>query len=520
MLKSPEIYSKELRKVPMLPISSPREEKMPAPQRRERFHLLKQLTRFGLVGSLNTLIDILALNLLLLFWPTTSTLHLLCYNALAYAVGAGNSFVCNKYWTFKQRQRVTGGELMRFSATTLLALVLNSFMLWLAGLALASFQLNATLWTNASKVLAISATMLVSYLGMRLWVFASKGQRESANLSVPEHTRAYDDISTHVTMPLHYNMLQNYTVTPRVTRGLPADQARLEQRHFPGVMQMSGSTGSLERITPLSTHKDGKDGAVQRVTGEQGTSFHGHYSLSVVMPAYNEEGIIAQTLITAREVLSSWQLDFEILAVNDGSADHTGEIIARLAALHPQVRLINHQFNQGYGAALVSGFQAATKELTFFMDSDGQFDIRALRSFFPFIESYDAVLGYRIKRQDTWMRKLNAWGCKMLVRMTLGVHLRDIDCAFKLFHTSFLHDHPIEIRPAMINARTRYKLKRGGYSQREVGVPHLPRMGGRATGARPSVIARALRDLFICTRRWESAEKISIQQRNRTRHQP
>ena len=267
----------------------------------------------------------------------------------------------------------------------------------------------------------------------------------------------------------------------------------------------------MDRITPFHGRKDG---TAQRATGEEGTTLRGRYSLSVILPAYNEEEIIASTIVTVLDVLNSWHIDCEILVVNDGSSDRTGEIIAELATIHPEVHLINHASNQGYGAALVSGFQAATKELTFFMDSDGQFDIRALRSFFPFIEIYDAVLGYRIERQDSWMRKVNAWGWKTLVRMALGVKVRDLDCAFKLFHTSFLREHPLETRGAMINAELLYRLKQGSFTQREVGVPHLPRLGGKATGAHPRVIARALRDLFVYTLRWQRAAKVHVQHIN------
>ncbi len=466
MLKTPEMYSEELRRVSMLQPSSQQKAETRLSHRREHFHLLKQLARFGLVGGLNTLIDILALNVLLLLWPTTSTPQFLAYNALAYGVGAGNSFVCNKYWTFKQRQRVSRRELARFLATTLLGMLLNSTMLWLAGLALHSFRLNATLWANASKVLAISATMLISYLGMRLWVFAGKAQHEQTRLPAQIHSH--------------------------------------------------NSSRDTDRLTLLDEREDG---TAQRLTHESGAGLHRRYSLSVVLPAYNEEEIIASTIVTVLDVLNSWHIDSEILVVNDGSADRTGEIIAELAARHPQVHLIHHASNQGYGAALVSGFQAATKELTFFMDSDGQFDIRALRSFFPFIEIYDAVLGYRIDRQDAWMRKVNAWSWKILVRLALGVKVRDLDCAFKLFHTSFLHDHPLETRGAMINAELLYRLKQGHFTRREVGVPHLPRLGGRATGAHLSVIARALRDLFVYTRRWKRAEKGRTRQKSATSRQ-
>ena len=124
-------------------------------------------------------------------------------------------------------------------------------------------------------------------------------------------------------------------------------------------------------------------------------------------------------------------MDFEVLVVNDGSTDHTAAIVGTIANMYPQARLVTHSTNQGYGAALMSGFTEATKELTFFMDADGQFDIRDLQQFFPFIDEYDAIISYRIDRQDSWMRKLNAWGWKLLIDGVLGVHVRDIDCAFK-----------------------------------------------------------------------------------------
>jgi len=167
-------------------------------------------------------------------------------------------------------------------------------------------------------------------------------------------------------------------------------------------------------------------------------------SLSVILPAYNEEELIAYTVSHVMSVLSSWMQDFEVIVVNDGSKDRTGQIVAAMEALDRRIRLINHPVNKGYGAALVTGFESVTKELAFFMDSDGQFDIRDLTRFFPLIEEYGAVLGYRIDRQDTWMRKLNAWGWKKLVGFVFRVHVRDIDCAFKLFRAEFFRKNRLQ----------------------------------------------------------------------------
>ncbi|QBD83707.1 glycosyltransferase family 2 protein [Ktedonosporobacter rubrisoli] len=231
------------------------------------------------------------------------------------------------------------------------------------------------------------------------------------------------------------------------------------------------------------------------------------HSLSVIMPAHNEEVAIAQTVLTAIDAVSSWTQDFEIIVINDGSKDHTQEILEEIATWDTHVHVIQHEVNKGYGAALVSGFEAVSKDLVFFMDSDGQFDIYDLERFFPLIEHYDAVLGYRVDRQDTWVRKLNAWGWKMLVRLVFKLRVRDVDCAFKLYRAQFFHDHKLETRGAMINTEVLYKFRRAGYTYTELGVRHLPRRGGRATGAKPAVIARAFRELFLYARKWHREER-------------
>jgi glycosyltransferase involved in cell wall biosynthesis len=231
------------------------------------------------------------------------------------------------------------------------------------------------------------------------------------------------------------------------------------------------------------------------------------HSISIVLPAYNEEAVIGATLEQVLNVLREWKMDFEVIVVNDGSRDQTGMIVSAIMVVEPRVRMVTHESNQGYGSALVDGFAAATKALTVFMDSDGQFDISELSRLLAFINEYDAVIGYRLDRQDSWMRKLNAWGWKCLIGWVLGVHVRDVDCAFKLLHTDFLHQYPLETRGAMINAELLYKLKRHGYSYIEVGVHHYPRKGGCATGAKLSVILRALRELFEFARRWHREEQ-------------
>jgi len=439
---------------------------------RSRSHTLRQVLRFGVAGGLNTLVDVLILNGLLWFFPTTSTLILLAYNSLAYSIGAINSFLLNKYWTFGQRQRTTRAELVRFTLITFCGIGWSSSILWLAGLALHSFLANATVWANASKLVAIAGTALISYLGMRLWVFVSKR---------PE--------------PEKHRLLKAAASAPANMR-------------------------DARRLLPMSIKRESAGEHGPHRPGAYANKRPGRQSLSVVLPAYNEEQVIASTICDVLDVLSAWRVDAEVLVVNDGSTDRTGAIVAALAATSPRVRLVTHSINQGYGAALASGFAVATKDLTLFMDADGQFDIRDLQQFFPFIDEYDAVIGYRLNRQDSSMRKLNAWGWKRLICWVLDIHVRDIDCAFKLLRTDILHLHPLETRGAMINAELLYQLKCAGYTYREVGVHHLPRQGGRATGANPRVIARAFRELFISARKWRREEQAQTRHLFVSEHHP
>jgi len=241
-------------------------------------------------------------------------------------------------------------------------------------------------------------------------------------------------------------------------------------------------------------------------------------SLSVIMPAHNEEEAIAHTVHEVIDTLTTWMQDFEVIVVDDGSRDRTGVILDTIAEVHTCLRVIHHPVNRGYGAALVSGFEAVTKDLAFFMDSDGQFDIHDLECFFPFIGEFDAVLGYRVHRQDTWMRKVNAWGWKILVGMVFGVYVRDVDCAFKLYRADFFREHTLETRGAMINAEILYKFTRAGYSYTQLGVRHLPRRGGKATGAKPAVILRAFRELFYYAMKWHREEKKEERAKSRKAH--
>jgi len=225
------------------------------------------------------------------------------------------------------------------------------------------------------------------------------------------------------------------------------------------------------------------------------------FSLSVVFPAFNEEKNISATIKEATGVAESLTQDFEIIIVDDGSTDSTRVVLAEEATKNPKLRTITHQTNQGYGAAVWSGITASTKEYVFFSDSDLQFKLDELAGFIQHLLEYDAVLGYRAKRQDPFMRLLDAKAWNLLNRLLFGLKIKDIDCAFKLFKAGFVKDLPIRSRGAMFSAELLILLKNRGAKIKELPVTHLPRKAGSPTGAKLTVIFRALREMFKVYRR-------------------
>lgn len=219
--------------------------------------------------------------------------------------------------------------------------------------------------------------------------------------------------------------------------------------------------------------------------------------VSVVLPAYNEEAVIAQTVGRCVQVLSTLAPDYEVIVVDDGSRDRTGEIADGLAAQNPRVRVVHNRPNRGYGGALIAGFDAATKDLSFFMDADGQFDILDIEKLLRLREQgHRVVLGYRKHRQDHFMRLVNAWGWKMLVSLLFGLRVHDVDCAFKLYDTNLVRAANVQAVGAMVNTEMLVKLSKLGLHFVEVPVGHYPRVHGSATGANLGVILRAFRELL------------------------
>jgi len=221
-------------------------------------------------------------------------------------------------------------------------------------------------------------------------------------------------------------------------------------------------------------------------------------SLSIVLPAYNEAENVAAAVHAVSEAAQTLGRDYEILVVNDGSKDNTGQIVRDLEPRVPGLRLVEHYPNRGYGGALKAGFEAATKDLIAYVPADNQFVFREIDGLLEKLktENADIVCGYRHNRQDPLIRRLNALGWNTVVRLLFGYLCRDIDCGFKLFRREVLGCVYIESNGAMIDTEFLAGAKARGIRIEEVAVTHLPRTAGEPTGANLAVIVKAFRDLL------------------------
>jgi len=218
-------------------------------------------------------------------------------------------------------------------------------------------------------------------------------------------------------------------------------------------------------------------------------------SLTVFFPFYNEAANIERVTRQAIETLARLGLDWEIILVDDGSRDRTGELADQLAAADPRIRAVHHRPNRGYGGALQSGFRNATKDWVFYTDGDGQFDFEQIELLLPLAGRYDIVNGYRLNRQDSPIRRLNAFCWGLLVKALLRFRARDVDSAFKLYRAEIFRHIDMKSNGALIDAEILARANRAGYTIGHVGVRHLQRVAGQQTGANPRVILRAFAEL-------------------------
>jgi len=218
-------------------------------------------------------------------------------------------------------------------------------------------------------------------------------------------------------------------------------------------------------------------------------------SLSVVLPAWNEQGTVGRVVHAALEQLDRRGIPGEVIVVDDGSVDATGVVVARLAAADARVRVIDHGVNRGYGRAVRSGAAACRYEHVLLTDADGQFDLADLARLEPWAAEFDLVLGYRPTRADPLHRRLNGRLWNTAVSGLFDTGVRDVDCAFKLVARGVFDRVALTTDTAFISTELVLGARAAGLRVHEVPVSHFPRVSGQATGARADVVLRAAWDL-------------------------
>ena len=205
--------------------------------------------------------------------------------------------------------------------------------------------------------------------------------------------------------------------------------------------------------------------------------------LSAVMPAYNEQEILPLAINEAVAALDELCERWELIVVDDGSTDATPQILADRHAREPRVIPVTQRPNQGYTKALIRG------------DADAQFDLRELARLYPHLAEADMVSGYRMGRQDPWVRLLTSAVYNRLQGLVLGISVRDVNCAFKLFRRSFFDSVQLASDGFLIDAEMYARARRAGLTWVQVGVTHRPRESGSST-VRVSTITETLRELW------------------------
>lgn len=214
-------------------------------------------------------------------------------------------------------------------------------------------------------------------------------------------------------------------------------------------------------------------------------------SLSVFFPVYNEEANLEILIKQALRIIPQLASRYELLIINDGSTDDSLKIAKKLRSEFRQVKIFSHKNNKGYGEVLKTGIKNSQLEWIFWTDSDLQFDLSELANFVKEANKHPAIIGYRIKRSEGFKRHLNTSIFKFYVDLLFRLHVKDIDCAFKLFKASKLKNLQLISGSAFTSAEILYRLKKRGVKLKEMPVNHYPRLYGQATGAKLKVILKA-----------------------------
>lgn len=220
-------------------------------------------------------------------------------------------------------------------------------------------------------------------------------------------------------------------------------------------------------------------------------------SISVFFPAFNDAQSIGKLVADASDVLAGLTDDYEIIVVNDGSADETSEVLVELQKKYPTLRVVSHETNRGYGGALQSGFRTARHDLVFYTDGDGQYDVRELVKLLPLLtENVDVVNGYKLERSDKANRKIIGGFYNRLAHLMFSLPVRDVDCDFRLIRRTILEKINLHSTSGSICVELVYKLHRNRARFKEVGVNHYRRQHGKSQFFTVRRVTATLFDFF------------------------
>ena len=204
-------------------------------------------------------------------------------------------------------------------------------------------------------------------------------------------------------------------------------------------------------------------------------------SLSVFFPAYNDSGTIASLVITALKTAATLTPNYEVIVVNDGSTDSTPQILDELARVYPQLQVVTHALNRGYGGALRSGFGTASKDVIFYTDGDAQYDPAEMALLWPKMASgVDLVNGFKISRSDPWHRIIIGRIYHHAVKILFGLRVRDVDCDFRMMRRSIFDRVRLEKNSGVICLEMMKKIQDAGFTIVEVPVHHYHRAHGQS----------------------------------------
>ena len=233
------------------------------------------------------------------------------------------------------------------------------------------------------------------------------------------------------------------------------------------------------------------------------------HSISIVIPAYNDQATIEEVVGEAIEVASGLATDYEILVVNDASRDSTGALLDRLAQANQVIRVIHHEANRGYGATIAELYMGAKGDLVYSTPGDRQLRPKELHKMLPALNHYDIVIGCRKERQDPFIRKVYSFIYNSLIRILYGLRVHDIN-SIKLIKSEVLQRIHFETTSAFTDAEFCIRAARLGYSIGEVDIEHLAREFGEALGGNMFAGFKIMWDTFVDSiRMWKRLREVS-----------